>query len=126
MVSSDKSVNPNSPSFVIENKEIRFKATVYQERVNFAVCFGRALCHNEKTNDVQAFLRQARLFHMPPIQYKEVAGMGYHLVVDMFDNGWVDRQVEVPYFLYRVGRNVPRTTDDDTEPLRNDYGRSTD
>lgn len=110
----DGTIRINLEDMTWTDTAIYFKSTGYQERVWFAACAVALQGWQEIIdNPVEEVKKDARLFHLPPIKYREIEGEGYHLVVDMFQNGWVDRsQLTFPVFRQQVG-NVPRTMDED-------------
>jgi hypothetical protein len=106
----DGSIRINTADMVVTDTEIRFGTTGFQDRVWFANC--PCNCYEYPVNYVENVqYEDARLFHLPPIKYKDIEGLGYHLIVDMFESGWVDRTLNIPKFHEQVD-TVPRTTDD--------------
>jgi len=81
----------------ITESDIRFRTTGYQERIFYAACATAWNCH--LLNPVDGAEEEARLFHLPPVKYQKVhEESGYHLIIDMFQNGWVERTLRIPVF----------------------------
>lgn len=93
----DGSVRLSLEDIEVTQSDIRFRTTGYQERVFYAACAMGYQC--ERLYPVVEEVVDARLFHIPPVKYRELEELfGYHLVVDMFQNGWTERTLKVPVF----------------------------
>lgn len=43
--------------------------------------------------------------------------MGYHFTIDMFQNGWVESYLTIPFFDDQTEAGVPRTVDNDDDEV---------
>lgn len=114
----DGSIRINVNDMDITAADIRFRTSGYRERVWFAGCCGGYLYPNR--NRAVAQEKDVRLFHLPSIRYQENNGKGYHLTIDMFNNGWVDKELTIPVFQTQKG-GVPITTDDECLNKSSEY-----
>lgn len=94
----DGSIRFNMQDLVVGENCIYFETTGYQEHIMFALC----RCEVEDwfhyvENPVHDEEFDSKLGHTPPIHYVEFDD-GYHLIVDMFNNGLVDKTMCVPFF----------------------------
>jgi len=91
----DGSIRIHLDDIEITGSDIRFWSTGYQERVFYAACATGWNC--ESLNPVDEADVEAKLFHLPPIKYRNLEERwAYHLEVDMFQNGWVERNLRIP------------------------------